>query len=206
MVNTWKSPCICIQLNYIEMKTIYLLPTRVLSTWQYAPLKLKLIVKKKMRNLNLFWISWNADVGLVILAALSLHLWHSQTQRNENHANSNLSVCHQVRVSQPWRAEDMCCCFRCESQNRVWLCLVVFVCVCVWFVGGQSGPSCLEHTWCVKAKRDQSNSESSLNHVTNLPVENKRFLLVKIISTAQLESYNRLDVISFGEHITMLNY
>lgn len=137
---------------------------------------------------------------------LSLRLWHSQTQRNENHANSNLSVCHQVRVSQPWRAEDMCCCFRCESQNRVWLCLVVFVCVCVWFVGGQSGPSCLEHTWCVKAKRDQSNSESSLNHVTNLPVENKRFLLVKIISTAQLESYNRLDVISFGEHITMLNY
>lgn len=160
-----------------------------------------------MRNLNLFWISWNADVGLVILAALSLRLWHSQTQRNENHANSNLSVCHQVRVSQPWRAEDMCCCFRCESQNRVWLCLVVFVCVCVCDSWVDSLVLPVSNTPGVsKQSADQSNSESSLNHVTDLPVENKRFLLVKIISTAQLESYNRLDVISFGEHITMLNY
>lgn len=159
MVNTWKSPCICIQLNYIQMKTIYLLLIRVLSTWQYAPLKLKLIVKKKMRNLNLFWISWNADVGLVILAALSLHLWHSQTQRNENHANSNLSVCHQVRVSQPWRAEDMCCCFRCESQNRVWLCLVVFgcVCVCVCVIRGWTVWSFLSRTHLVCQSKAPTN-------------------------------------------------
>lgn len=85
----------------------------------------------------------------------------------------------------------------------VWLCLCV--CVCDSWVDSLVLP--VSNTPGVsKQSADQSNSESSLNHVTDLPVENKRFLLVKIISTAQLESYNRLDVISFGEHITMLNY
>lgn len=132
MVNTWKSPCICIQLNYIEMKTIYLLLIRVLSTWQYAPLKLKLIVKKKMRNLNLFWISWNADVGLVILAALSLSVFDTHKHR-ETKTTPTQTWAFAIRWEWVSPGGQRTCVVALGVNHRtvygcVWLCLCVCVC------------------------------------------------------------------------------